>query len=46
VPPEASLAADPSGAALEPVDRAVYEFAAKVATDAASMTVGRPAADN
>jgi uncharacterized peroxidase-related enzyme len=32
-----SLAADPSGAALIPQDRAVYEFAAKVAADAASI---------
>jgi uncharacterized peroxidase-related enzyme len=29
-----SIAADPSGAALRPQDRAVYEFAAKVAVDA------------
>ncbi len=29
---------DPTGAALEPVDRAVYEFAAKVAVDAAGVS--------
>ena len=32
-----SIAADPSGAGLSPQDRAVYEFAAQVATDAASI---------
>ena len=32
-----SIALDPSGAGLEPVDRAVYEYAVKVATDAASV---------
>ena len=32
-----AIAADPSGAGLEAQDRAVYEFAAKVATDAASV---------
>jgi uncharacterized peroxidase-related enzyme len=32
-----SIAADPSGAALSPHDHAVYEFAAKVARDAASI---------
>ncbi|HEX6445255.1 MAG TPA: peroxidase-related enzyme [Streptosporangiales bacterium] len=32
-----SIAADPSGARLEAQDRAVYEFAAKVAVDAASV---------
>jgi uncharacterized peroxidase-related enzyme len=31
------IAEQPSGAALDPQDRAVYEFAAKVATDAASV---------
>jgi uncharacterized peroxidase-related enzyme len=33
----ASIAADPTGAALSRDDRAVYEFAAKVAADAASI---------
>ncbi len=32
-----AIAADPSGAALSDQDRAVYEFAAKVAVDAASI---------
>lgn len=32
-----SIAQDPTGAALSPHDRAVYEFAAKVAVDAASI---------
>src|SRR3954451_19599687 len=32
-----SITADPSGAALGPQDRAVYEFAVKVAADAASV---------
>jgi uncharacterized peroxidase-related enzyme len=32
-----SIAEQPSGAELDPQDRAVYEFAAKVATDAASV---------
>ena len=32
-----SIAAEPSGAGLSPQDRAVYEFAAKVAADAASI---------
>jgi uncharacterized peroxidase-related enzyme len=32
-----AIARDPSGAALEPQDRAVYELALKVATDAASV---------
>lgn len=32
-----SIAEDPSGAGLAPQDRAVYEFAAKVAGDAASV---------
>jgi uncharacterized peroxidase-related enzyme len=32
-----AIAEDPTGAALAPVDRAVYEFAAKVATDAVSV---------
>jgi len=32
------IAADPSGATLEEQDRAVYEFAGKVATDASSIT--------
>jgi uncharacterized peroxidase-related enzyme len=32
-----SIAEEPSGAALAPQDHAVYEFAAKVATDAASI---------
>jgi uncharacterized peroxidase-related enzyme len=32
------IAVDPSGAALEEQDRAVYEFAGKVATDASSVT--------
>jgi uncharacterized peroxidase-related enzyme len=32
-----SIAEQPSGAALSPQDRAVYAFAAKVATDAASV---------
>jgi uncharacterized peroxidase-related enzyme len=32
-----SIADEPSGAALSPQDRAVYEFAAKVAADAASV---------
>jgi uncharacterized peroxidase-related enzyme len=32
-----SIAQDPSGAGLDPQDRAVYQFAAKVATDAASV---------
>jgi uncharacterized peroxidase-related enzyme len=31
------IAQDPDGGALEPRDRAVYKFAAKVATDAASI---------
>jgi uncharacterized peroxidase-related enzyme len=33
-----AIVADPSGATLEPADRAVYEFAGRVATDAASVT--------
>ncbi|NIZ91965.1 carboxymuconolactone decarboxylase family protein [Kineococcus rubinsiae] len=33
----AALDRDPSGASLEPQDRAVYRFATKVATDAASV---------
>jgi uncharacterized peroxidase-related enzyme len=32
-----TIAQDPSGARLDPQDRAVYEFAAKVAADAASV---------
>lgn len=32
-----SIAEQPDGAALDPADRAVYEFAAKVASDAASV---------
>src|SRR6201996_7621017 len=32
------IAQDPDGGALEPRDRAIYRFAAKVATDAASIT--------
>src|SRR4051794_5133568 len=32
-----AIAAEPSGAALDPPDRAVYEFAARVASDAASI---------
>jgi uncharacterized peroxidase-related enzyme len=32
-----AIAAEPSGAALSPQDRAVYQFAAKVAADAASI---------
>jgi uncharacterized peroxidase-related enzyme len=32
-----SIAEDPSGASLDDQDRAVYEFAARVATDAASV---------
>jgi uncharacterized peroxidase-related enzyme len=32
-----ALAADPTGATLSDVDRAVYEFAGKVAADAASI---------
>ena len=32
-----SIAGEPSGAGLNPQDRAVYEFAAQVATDAASI---------
>ena len=36
----AAIAADPSGAALSDQDRAVYEFAAKVAADAASVEQG------
>ena len=32
-----AIAEDPSGATLDPQDRAVYQFAAKVATDAASV---------
>lgn len=32
-----AIAEDPSGGRLDPVDRVVYEFAAKVATDAASV---------
>lgn len=32
-----AIAADPTGASLEPTDRAVYEFAAKVASDAAAV---------
>jgi uncharacterized peroxidase-related enzyme len=35
-----AIAADPSGAALSSQDRAVYEFAAKVAGDAASVEQG------
>jgi uncharacterized peroxidase-related enzyme len=35
-----AIAADPSGAALPGQDRAVYEFAAKVAADAASVEQG------
>jgi uncharacterized peroxidase-related enzyme len=38
-----SIAQDPSGAALSPHDRAVYQFAAKVAADAAS--IGQPDVD-
>jgi uncharacterized peroxidase-related enzyme len=38
-----SIAEDPSGAALSPPDRAVYQFAAKVAADAAS--IGKPDID-
>ena len=34
-----SIAADPSGAGLAAQDRAVYEFATKVATDAASIVL-------
>ena len=34
----ATIAQDPSGAALSEQDRAVYRFAAKVATDAASIS--------
>ena len=33
-----AIAADPSGAALDPTDRAVMEFATKVAVDAAAIT--------
>ena len=33
-----AIAADPSGASLDPTDRAVYAFAAKVARDAAAIT--------
>lgn len=36
----ASLDRDPSGASLDPQDRAVYRFATKVATDAASVQEG------
>src|SRR6266516_1665340 len=32
-----AIAAEPSGAGLEPEDRAVYEFASQVAADAASV---------
>ena len=32
-----SITEQPDGAALAPQDRAVYEFAVKVATDAASV---------
>lgn len=32
-----SIAAEPSGAGLNPIDRAIYEFAVKVASDAASV---------
>lgn len=32
-----AIVAEPSGAALDPQDRAVYEFAARVASDAASI---------
>ena len=35
-----AVAADPSGASLDPVDRAVVEFATKVATSPASITAG------
>lgn len=35
-----SIAEQPDGAALDPQDRAVYEFAAKVASDAASVEQG------
>jgi uncharacterized peroxidase-related enzyme len=35
-----SIARQPDGEALEPQDRAVYEFAAKVAADAASIEAG------
>ena len=38
-----SIAQDPTGAALSPNDRAVYQFAAKVASDAAS--IGQPDID-
>jgi len=38
-----SIALDPTGAALSPHDRAVYQFAAKVAADAAS--IGQPDVD-
>jgi uncharacterized peroxidase-related enzyme len=38
-----SIAQDPSGAALAPLDRAVYQFAAKVAVEAAS--IGQPDVD-
>jgi uncharacterized peroxidase-related enzyme len=33
-----AIVADPSGGTLEPADQAVYEFAGRVATDAASVT--------
>jgi uncharacterized peroxidase-related enzyme len=35
-----AVAADPSGAALDAVDRAVIEFSTKVATDATAVTAG------
>jgi len=35
-----AIAADPSGATLDPVDRAVVDFAARVATDASTITAG------
>lgn len=35
-----SIASESSGAELEPTDRAVYEFATKVATDAAAVDQG------
>ncbi len=38
-----SIAQDPTGSALSPHDRAVYQFAAKVAADAAS--IGQPDVD-
>jgi alkylhydroperoxidase family enzyme len=35
-----AISVDPTGSALEEVDRAVYEFAGKVASDAASVQQG------